>query len=88
MNTTTKGLTALSMAFLLSVAAAPVALAKGHNQGMDSSTSTTPGENVGSETVSNSVNEGADQRSGKAPEKGHREAPGKAGSAGRTSMQE
>lgn len=88
MNTTTKGLTAVSMAILLSFAAAPAAFAKGHNQGMDSSTSTTPGENVGSETVSNSVNEGADQRSDSAPEKDQREAPGKSGTAGRTSTQD
>lgn len=88
MNITTKYLSALGLALSLGFAAAPGAFAKGHNQGMDSSTSTTPGENVGSETVTNSVNEGADQRSEKAPSKEQREAPGKAGSAGRTSSQE
>lgn len=88
MNNATKWTTALSMAVALSFAAAPGAFAKGHNQGMDSSTSTTPGENVGSETVSNSVNEGADQRSDNAPSKDQRDAPGKSGSAGRESTQD
>lgn len=87
MNTITKGLTTLGLVVALGFAAAPGAFAKGHNQGMSSATSTTPGENVGSETVSNSVNEGADQRSDQAPTKDQREAPGKSGTAGRTSSQ-
>lgn len=87
MNSIKNCLTVMGLAVSLSFAVAPGAFAKGHNQGMGSSTSTTPGENVGSETVSNSVNEGADQRSESAPSKDQREAPGKSGTAGRTSTQ-
>jgi hypothetical protein len=58
--------------------------AKGHNQGMDSLTSETPGTNVGSETVTNSQTEGAAQGNGKtAAEAGGN--LGNSGNAGRSS---
>ena len=52
---------ALGMALTAGILLAPDASAKGHNQGMDSQTSETPGDNVGSETVANSHTEGTEQ---------------------------
>lgn len=70
--------------FLATTVVAGTAFAKGHSQGAKSTTSTAPGTDVGSETVINSVNEGATQRDARAPEKEIVEtAPGNAGSAGR-----
>jgi hypothetical protein len=69
--------------FLASTLLAGTAFAKGHSQGVKSTTSETPGTDVGSETVANSVNEGATQRNENAPEKDMREPQGMSGMAGR-----
>lgn len=52
---------ALGLALSAGIFFAPEASAKGHNQGVNSATSTSPGTNVGSETVSNSHTEGTEQ---------------------------
>lgn len=61
MRTVTTSAIALSAALFLGLAGASPSFAKGHNQGMSSTTSETPGTQVGSETVTNSHTEGSEQ---------------------------
>jgi hypothetical protein len=84
MRITTTSALALGAALLLGLAGASPSFAKGHNQGMNSSTSSEPGTNVGSETVANSQTEGAAQGNGKTAEEAGGNL-GRSGDAGRSS---
>lgn len=82
MKLLTTSLAALGLVLSLGALPATDAAAKGHNQGLTGS----PGENVGSETVSNSQEEGSVQGQGNATgDTPAGENPGRSEDAGRGS---
>ena len=82
MRILTTSAVALGAVLLIGLTGTSPSFAKGHNQGMNSTTSTEPGTNVGSETVTNSQQEGSMQ--GKADPSNSPVGAGNSENAGRS----